>query len=120
MNAGAFLFQNVIVSFYRWIYKHLRLYNQIRTIFVRRRKAMMYKSVYKAKNEPDRNYDIIYLIKEKNGAFYIEAHIEGSSVYETAALGSCGEKKAEELAHLLAEKAVRPVHIEDIISDMHF
>ncbi|MBQ7873859.1 MAG: hypothetical protein IJ306_01670 [Oscillospiraceae bacterium] len=81
---------------------------------------MMYLSVYKAKHEPDRNYDIIYSVTEKSGSFYIEAHIEGSFVCETAALGSCGEKKANELAHLLAEKAVRPVHIEDIISDMRF
>ena len=81
---------------------------------------MIYKAVYKAKEEPDRNYDIIYSVTEKSGTFYIEAHVEGSVISETASLGSCGEKKAEEFAHLLAEKAVRPIHIEDIISDMRF
>ena len=81
---------------------------------------MMYLSVYKAKKEPDRDFDIIYTINEKDGVFYIESHIEGSYISQIATLGSCGEEKAENFAHLLAEKAVRPVHIEDIISDMRF
>ena len=81
---------------------------------------MIYKTFFKAASEPDRNYDITYCIAECENDFYIEAFIEGSSQKATAALGSCGIEKAEAFGRLLAKNAVRPVHIDDIISDLHF
>lgn len=81
---------------------------------------MKYLSVYKSKKEPDRDFDITYTVAEKAGTFYIESEICGSFICETAVLGNCGEQKADELAHFLSEKAVHPLHIDDIISDMRF
>jgi len=80
----------------------------------------MYKAVFKAANELCRNYDITYIVDEDNGTYFIEAFIEGTDIFEKAALGNCGLDKAEETAMIFAEKSVRPIHIEDIISDLRF
>ncbi len=81
---------------------------------------MVYEFFYKAKAEPDRNYDITYCIIKENNSYYIESSIDGSHISETASLGNCGEEKAVFLAKLMAKKSVRPLHIEDIISDLRF
>lgn len=80
----------------------------------------MYKSVFMAANEPNRKFDIIYRVTEENDSFYIESFIGGGKEYEKCSLGNCGLEKAEKLALLFAKNSVRPMHIEDIISDMHF
>ena len=57
--------------------------------------------------------------KNENG-FFIESEIPGSSFFCRVFLGNCGEEKAKKTAAFLAEKAVHPVHTEDIICDMIF
>ena len=80
----------------------------------------MIKAIFKSSNGLNGNKSISYAVNEKDGDYYIEAEIEGKDSAETAFLGNCGEEKAIALGHFLAEKAVRPVHIEDIISDLRF
>ena len=81
---------------------------------------MIFETVFKAKNEAGRNFDIIYYLGKEENDYYIESRIEGKSDFETVFLGNCGIKKAEKVLKLLAENSVRPLHIEDIISDIRF
>ena len=81
---------------------------------------MVCKVFFKAKEEPERHFDITYCVCEEKGCYYIESFINGKSGIEKAFLGNCGEEKAVSVARLLAEKSVRPLHIEDIITDMRF
>ncbi len=81
---------------------------------------MNYKSFFNAKDGPNRNFDIKYVICEENDSYHIEAFVEGGRFFEKAFIGNCGEEKATELVKLFAKKDVHPVHIEDIISDMRF
>ena len=81
---------------------------------------MVYKFFYKAKAEPERNFDITYAVAKEGNAYYLESFINGSGKKESSFLGNCKEEKATEIAKLLAEKAVRPLHIDDIISDFRF
>ena len=80
----------------------------------------MIKAIFKSMNEPCRNFSISYTVFENDGDYYIKAETEGGNSSECAFIGSCGEEKAAALGHFLAEKAVRPVHIEDVISDLRF
>ena len=77
-------------------------------------------TIFKSASGLDENKSISYTINESDGDYYIESKIEGGNSVETAFLGNCGEEKAIALGHFLAKKAVRPVHIEDIISDLRF
>lgn len=81
---------------------------------------MVYRAIYSAKKEKNRNYDIIYCVINDKKSYYIESYINGKGEHELAFLGNCTEEKAEALARLFAENAVRPMHIEDIISDIRF
>lgn len=81
---------------------------------------MVYEFFYKAKAEPGRNFDITYAVAKEGKAYYLESFISGSNKKESSFLGNCGEEKANKIARLLAEKAVRPLHIDDIISDLRF
>jgi hypothetical protein len=76
--------------------------------------------IFKSANELGNNFSISYKVIENSGDYFIEAETEGGKYSETAFLGNCGAEKAIALGHLLAEKAVRPIHIEDIISDLRF
>ena len=79
---------------------------------------MKYLNVFEAKEEPGRNFDIIYCLCKEENSFCIESYIPGGSSFEKAFLGNCGEEKAEQITLFLAKNAVRPIHIENIISDM--
>ena len=81
---------------------------------------MIYEAVLKAKSEPDRNFDIIYYLGKEENDYYIESRIEGKTDFERFFLGKCNPEKAEETLKILAENSVRPLHIENIISDMRF
>lgn len=81
---------------------------------------MIYEAVFKAKEENDRNFDIIYYLGKEENDYYIESRIEGKTDFETFFLGNCKTERAEKAIKTLAEKSVRPLHIEDIISDMMF
>lgn len=81
---------------------------------------MIYEAVFKAKSEPDRNFDIIYYLGKEENDYYIESGIAGKTDFETVFLGNCKIEKAEKIIKILAEKSVRPLHIENIISDMMF
>lgn len=78
----------------------------------------MYKIVLQAKRESQRKFEISYFLLEEENSYYIESFIEGSFSSEISYLGNCKGEKAEEILHLLAEKAVRPVHLDDVISDI--
>ncbi len=80
----------------------------------------MYTACFKAKEEDDRDFDISYRIIEENKSYYIECSIDGSNTSIVSSIGNCGNDTAEKLAALLAERALRPLHLEDIISDMRF
>ena len=117
-KSTAFLFQNVIGIFYRWIYLLLRLYNQIRANLPEEVIKWSVKFFSKQKKNPK---DISTSpVCEEKGCYYIESFINGKSGTEKAFLGNCGEEKAVSVARLLAKKSVRPLHIEDIITDMRF
>ena len=79
---------------------------------------MIYKAFFHAPCEYDRNYDIIYRLGIKEKCFFIESAIEGGCYENSVCLGSCSEKKAEEICILLSKNSVHPMHIEDIISDI--
>lgn len=79
---------------------------------------MIYKEFFHAPCEYDRNFDIIYRLGIKEDCFFIESAIEGGLYEASVCLGSCFEDKAEEICILLAKNSVRPIHIEDIISDI--
>ena len=81
---------------------------------------MKYIEFYRAKAAPNRKFEIVYAVIEEKNSFCIEAFIEGGFFSEKAFIGNCGEEKAKNIAGLLAEKGVHPVHIENIISDMMF
>lgn len=81
---------------------------------------MEYRSFFKTEIEPDLSKGVFYAVFEDSGSYYIECRISGGKYNEKIFLGSCGEEKAENIAHLLAVKKVHPLHIEDIISDMRF
>ncbi len=63
---------------------------------------------------------ISYSVEKENGDYFIEAETLGGSRREKAFLGRCGENLAVKTAILFAERAVNPLHIEDIVSDMRF
>lgn len=77
----------------------------------------MYTACFKAAEEVDRNFDINYLVYEKNDNYFIEAYIPGGGDDETACLGRCREA-AEKIAMHFSRSALRPVHLADVISDM--
>ena len=81
---------------------------------------MKYKTFYKSKAEPERNFEIVYCVCEDEDSFYIESYIEGGAFFQKIYIGTCCEKTAEDFARFLAEKSVHPLHIEDIISDLLF
>lgn len=81
---------------------------------------MIYEAVFKAKSETDRNFDIVYYLGKEGSDYCIESRIEGKTDFETVFLGNCGIEKSEKAIKILAENSVRPLHIEDIISDMRF
>ncbi len=80
----------------------------------------MYTACFKAKEEADRKFDISYRIIEENKSYYIECSIDGSHTKSVASIGSCGIDAAERLGVLFAEEALRPWHLEDVVSDMRF
>lgn len=77
----------------------------------------MYTACFEASEETDRNFDINYLLYEKNDNYFIEAYIPGGNEDETACLGKCKEK-AENAALHFSKSALRPIHLADVISDM--
>ncbi len=79
---------------------------------------MKYRSVFTSKADKNRNFDIKYVLCEDNGCFFIESFIEGGTFFEKAVIENQSEDKAENIARLLAQKAVHPLHIEEVISDM--
>ena len=81
---------------------------------------MEYLAFYKTKTDPDRNFDICYCVFKDGNSYGIESFVCGGNFSEKVLLGNCGENRAKNLAGLFAEKAVHPIHIEDIISDMRF
>lgn len=80
----------------------------------------MYTACFTAKEEDGRDFDISYRVKKEENSFYIECSVEGGGTPFVAALGSCKEDAAEKLALFFAQNALRPLHLEDVISDMHF
>jgi len=80
----------------------------------------MYTDVLKSANSIIGNRITEYRIDKNENGFFIESEIPGSSFFCRVFLGNCGEEKAEKTAAFLAEKAVHPVHTEDIICDMVF
>ena len=80
----------------------------------------MYTNVLRTECSITGNRIAEYRLDKTEEGFFIETEICGSSFSERVFLGNCGEEKAENTAKLLAEKAVHPVHIEDIICDMVF
>ncbi len=81
---------------------------------------MEYTAFYKAKSNPERNFEISYCVMKIDNSFCIESSVDGGTFSEISYIGNCKEEYAEKLAELFAEKGVHPVHIEDIISDMVF
>ncbi len=71
-------------------------------------------AVYESKKR-----DICYYVMKAEDFYYIEANVAGGFFSERAAAGN-SEEKSLETARLFAEKSVHPVHIEDILSDLHF
>ena len=80
----------------------------------------MFTEVFEAKEEPERNYDIIYRIDRIDEKYYIESEICGGKDLTKAYIGDLCERKAVRTAELLARNSVRPVHIKDIIEDILF
>ena len=78
----------------------------------------MYIACYKAKNEDNRDYDISYNVIKEENCFMIECYVDGSNKYSISSIGKCTVSSAENIAKCLAAESVRPVHLEDIISDM--
>lgn len=82
----------------------------------------MYYACFEAKEEPHRDYDIVYFVYENRDGYFIEARIPGKgsekSVCQTAFLGKCGAEKAEYTAMRFAKGALRPIHLEDTLCDI--
>lgn len=78
----------------------------------------MYSACFEATEEPDRSYDISYLVYENTEGFFIEAYIPENNTGKTSYLGKCGAEKAEAVAMRLAKGALRPVHLEDALCDI--
>lgn len=79
---------------------------------------MKYRCFFTSKADENRNFDIKYAVCEDNGCFFIESFIEGGTFSERAVIENQKESGAESVAKLLAQKAVHPLHIEEVISDM--
>lgn len=80
----------------------------------------MYTACFKAKEETDRKFEISYIVDERGKSYCIECFINGGAASCSASIGSCGRETAEQLAAFLAAKALRPWHLEEVISDMRF
>jgi len=80
----------------------------------------MYTAIFKAKEEEGREFDISYRIIEEDKGYYIECSIDGGATKTVASIGNCGNETAERLGNLFAREALRPCHLEDVISDMRF
>ena len=80
----------------------------------------MYIACFKAKEENDREFDISYWVTEENKDYCIECSVDGGNRKRVAFLGSCGPDAAERLAHFFAANALRPAHLEEVVSDMRF
>ncbi len=83
---------------------------------------IMYSACFEAKEEPDRTYDIIYLVYENSDGHFMEAYIPGKNTtkttHHTAYLGKCGAEKAESTAVRFAKSVLRPIHLEDALCDI--
>lgn len=78
----------------------------------------MYIACYKAKNEDGRDYDISYNVIKEENCFMIECYVDGGNEYNISSIGKCTAFAAENIAKYLAARALRPIHLEDVISDM--
>lgn len=80
----------------------------------------MYTACFKAKEETYRKFEISYIVDESDKSYCIECFIDGGSAHCSASIGNCGQEAAEKLAMLLAKNALRPWHLEEVVSDMRF
>ena len=78
----------------------------------------MYIAGFWSKEEKEREIDIHYCLLEKDSTLFLECSIEGSSACVTVPLNTKSVEKAEQIAAFLAERAVHPYHIEDILSEL--
>ena len=78
----------------------------------------MYTNVFRTECIITGNRIAEYRLDKTEEGFFIETEICGSSFSERVFLGNCCDEKAAEIAFLLAEKSVHPLHIEDILRDM--
>lgn len=80
---------------------------------------MNYISGFQAKEEKERAYDIHYWVIEEGENLYIRAAVEGSLVSDTVLIHTKEIREAEKTAFFLAENAVHPWHLKDILSDLN-
>ena len=78
----------------------------------------MYIACYKAKDEANRDYDISYNVIKEENCFLIECYVDGGREHCLSSIGKCSVSDAENIAKRLAAGALRPVHLEDVISDL--
>lgn len=82
----------------------------------------MYYACFEAKEEPHRDYDIVYFVYENREGYFIEARIPGKSsekaACQTAFLGKCSAELAESVTVCFAKGALRPIHLGDALCDI--
>ena len=78
----------------------------------------MYIACYKAKEEDGRDYDISYNIIKEENCFLIECYVDGGSRKSVSPIGKRSASAVEKIVEDLAANAIRPIHLEDVISDM--
>ena len=78
----------------------------------------MYLAGFWSKEEKGREIDIHYCLLEKEADLFLECSVGGGKVSVTVPLKTKNIEKAEQIAGFLAERAVHPYHIEDILSDL--
>lgn len=79
---------------------------------------MSYISGFRAKEEKERAYDIHYWVIQEGTDLFIQASAEGAFASDMVLLPTKDIQKAEKTAAFLAEHAVHPWHLKDILSDL--
>lgn len=82
----------------------------------------MYCSCFSAEVPNESPYLIRYVVFEENGRYGIECTQEGAAGGHSVQNARCPAvaeslEDAEQLAYRLAEGAVRPIHVSDVIED---